>query len=66
MENEINMMVLYDFEVSDCPYERQLNALAQGVLSELRVFILQRLKPLAKEMALEEVQSFFCTDLPRG
>jgi hypothetical protein len=48
------MMILYDFEVKDYPFERQLNELTEKILSDLRVFVMQRLKPLANEMALEE------------
>jgi PleD family two-component response regulator len=51
------MMILYDFEVVDYPYERELNELTEKILSDLRVFVMQRFKPLADEMALEEQQN---------
>jgi len=48
------MMILYDFEINDYPKERQYNDIIEKILSELRVFVMQRLRPLSDDMAVEE------------
>lgn len=47
-------MILYDFEIEDFPHSRELNDTTERLLSELRIFLIQRFKVLAEDMAKEE------------
>jgi hypothetical protein len=48
------MMILYDFEVANFPDGPQFNEITEKIRSDLRVFVMQRFKPLADEMSAEE------------